>query len=98
MQQTTLEGYRRQIQAVPELTAADLLAFKRGVRRVYTIMRTGRWCSREEICKAAEGSEGLRRMRELRAELRLRGYDIIRRKRLNSREFEYRICKLGVGA
>lgn len=93
MQQMTLDEYRRSIQAVPEISNRDLTDLRAGVRRVYLLMRTGRWCSRQEICDAAQGSEGLRRMRELRSELRARGFDIDRRKRPNSREFEYKIIR-----
>ena len=93
MHQTTLDEYRKRIKAVLEITDEDLESFKLGVRKVYQLMKDSRWHSGREICEAAGGSEGLRRMRELRSELRGRGFIIERRKKADSREFEYRLSK-----
>lgn len=61
------------------LTEADLRDLKGGRRRVYELMKNGFWYSREEVCAAAGGSEGLRRMRELRK------YYEVEKKRLEGR-------------
>lgn len=56
--------------------------------RVYNILKTRRWTPGYELTKPGTGgSEGLRRLRELRAQ----GYDIKSRRIEGSNAFEYRL-------
>lgn len=58
------------------------------LRRVAKLLASGRWHSGPEICDPnVGGSEGLRRLRELRAQ----GWDIEKRRIPNSDAFEYRV-------
>jgi hypothetical protein len=73
------------------LTPVDLEDLSESTQRVFNLMRDGKWHSADKICLAAghngiPASEGLRRMRELRAL-----YEIDRRKVSDGRLFEYRI-------
>lgn len=76
------------------LTDEDLEDLGQGCRRVYDLMKDGEWHNDSEIREAAgsggeEATEGLRRMRELRAS----GLAISRRRVEASRRWEYRIEK-----
>ena len=66
------------------LTPDDLARLRAGVKRVYLLMQDGAWHTGPEICAAARGSEGLRRLRELRVH-----YEIEKRRQWNL--WEYRI-------
>ncbi len=57
----------RKIGAEGILTEEDLPKLGTQRRRVYDLLCDNNWHSGPEICLAAEGSEGLRRARELRA-------------------------------
>ncbi len=74
------------------LEPKDLRDLNEAVRRVYELMRDGRWYSAEEIEMAAgvngrPAREGLRRMRELRSA----GYEIDRERCDDNRVFRYRL-------
>lgn len=63
--------YLRSIGGEGILSREDIASLKSGVRRVYELMKDGRWYRSDQIMKAAgvdgiPASEGLRRMRELR--------------------------------
>ena len=70
------------------LEPSDLpkLSTQRG--QVLSLMCDGLWHSGPAICHVAGGSEGLRRLRELRT---LRGVVIERRRVSNTRTWEYRL-------
>ena len=77
------------------LTAKDLEDLTASCKRVFELMKDGRWHPAQEICLAAgEGgvpaSEGLRRMRELR-----RVFSIEKCRIEGSRRFAYRIATGG---
>ena len=74
------------------LTPSDLVSLNAGVRRVYALMKDGRWYGPDEIERAAGGGvrarEGLRRMRELRSF----GFEVERMRATgNTRLFQYRL-------
>jgi hypothetical protein len=75
-----------------ELTDEDLRELSAGVKRVYRLMRDGRWHRADDIRLAAgtggiPASEGLRRMRELRKH----GYEIERQRLQYARTWVYRL-------
>ena len=70
----------------------DYAALGSGRRRVFDLMRDGAWHTADEIRRVAQGSEGLRRLRELRRY----GYDIQKQRlRAGSRMFIYRLVARG---
>lgn len=70
------------------LTCQDMRDFNESQLRVFELMRDGNWHDAIAIRAAAQGSEGLRRLRELRA----KGYQIDKRKTAGGgRLFEYRL-------
>lgn len=76
----------RALGGVGILSPADIEELSAATRRVYELMRSGAWYSADDIRAAAQGSEGLRRMRELRKHV-----TIEKRRRSGSRLYEYRI-------
>ena len=76
----------KEIGAVGVLDVLDLVALNAGTKRVFDLMKNGAWCGAREICLAARGAEGLRRLRELRPY-----YEVDRRKQMGTRSFEYRL-------
>ena len=70
------------------LVPEDLPALDTQRGRVLALLSDGLWHSAEQIVKYAKGSEGLRRMRELR---RLTGVTIERNRSPLSRMFYYRL-------
>ena len=69
-----------------ELTQEDIDSLNASVRRVYDLLSDGNWHDAESIRVAARGSEGLRRMRELRE------YCEIQKRRISgTRTWEYRL-------
>jgi hypothetical protein len=70
------------------LTAEDLESLSEAARRVETLMRDGRWHRAGEIIAVARQREGLRRLRELRANPR---YGVEKRRLPGVRDFEYRL-------
>lgn len=77
-----------------ELTFKDHHDFKTGKGRVLALMSDHRWHSAEEIRQAANGSEGLRRLRELR-----NGGHHVEKRRLSpkSRTYYYRLIPTASG-
>jgi len=70
------------------LKRADLPAINTQRRQVLDLMSDGEWHGALAILQAAGGTEGLRRLRELRAIPNL----IVERRRINgARAFEYRV-------
>lgn len=67
---------------VPSLTQAQ--------ERIRRRMNDGLWHSATEIIGVSGQREGLRRLRDLRS----KGYTIERQRRINSREFYYRLTKI----
>ncbi len=72
------------------LSDKDIAELSEGTRRVWRLMKNHGWCTADQIRWAAgngyrPASEGLRRMRELRA------YVTIERKSLGNRLFAYRV-------
>ena len=91
--QTTFTGDSRmetQIQMFNSgsgLTGTDKKELSGGRRRVLNLMRDSQWHTAEEIRQAAGGSEGLRRLRELRKK-----YDVEKRRVADGKRlYEYRI-------
>lgn len=78
-----------QAQLFGNLTHKDLRELGGGRRRVRNLMLDGNWHSALEIRKAAQGSEGLRRLRELRGL-----FEIEKRRIDGSRHFEYRLTHI----
>lgn len=73
------------------LSAKDLPTLNAGCKRVLALLMDSKWHDAEEVRVVAGGSEGLRRLRELRTH----GYDIIkRRSSTDARLFEYRLGRL----
>ena len=70
-----------------DLNHKDMVELGGGRKRVRTLMQDGQWHSAEEIRQVAEGSEGLRRLRELRKK-----FYIEKRRISGSRHFEYRMA------
>jgi hypothetical protein len=70
------------------LTEDDLPKLKSQKRNVWDLMCDGRWHKAPQILMAAGGTEGLRRMRELRA---LPGVDVERCRMKHSRTWNYRL-------
>jgi hypothetical protein len=68
------------------MTEQDVRQLKKGTREAFDLMIGGEWYSKEEICKAADGEEGLRRMRQLREWVKIESVRI-----KNSRAWVYRI-------
>jgi hypothetical protein len=73
------------------LTERDVFELGLGVRHVYGLMKDGAWHSAGEIRTVAGGSEGLRRMRELR-----KHYDI-EKQGAGGRSYNYRLKEKGDG-
>ena len=70
------------------LTCQDMKDFNESQMRVFELMSDGNWHDAIAIRAAAQGSEGLRRLRELRA----KGYVIDKRKTAGGgRLLEYRM-------
>jgi len=69
------------------LTKQDKRGLSAGKQRVFNLLQSGDWVLAEAIRQAADGSEGLRRMRELRAA----GHQIEKRRSGDSRHYEYRL-------
>lgn len=70
------------------LTCQDMKDFNESQMRVFELMSDGNWHDAIAIRAAAQGSEGLRRLRELRS----KGYVIDKRKTAGGgRLFEYRM-------
>ena len=96
MEATEEQRYRELGGDDAPLGIEDLRDLRGGVWRVFKLMRDGEWHSRSEIVVASQGTEGLRRMRELR-----RWFDIEKRLipqvgrprkgRLPRRAWEYRL-------
>lgn len=78
----------RKIGAVGILRESELPALGSQRRRVYDLLEDGAWHSGPEICLAAGGSEGLRRLRELRE---LPGTKVERLRDKPARCFFYRL-------
>ena len=78
----------KRLGAIGVLTAADLpdLDTQRG--RVLALMSDLRWHFADEIREVAGGSEGLRRLRELRD---IPGLDIARRRIVKGRYWQYKL-------
>jgi len=72
-----------------DMTQKDASELRAGVREVMDLMRDGQWHDREEIIQAAKGSEGLRRMRELRK----RGFSVEKQRKPETRSWSYRLIK-----
>lgn len=69
------------------ITGTDMKELGAGRKRVLQLMLDGRWHSAEEIRQAAQGSEGLRRLRELKTR-----YQIDKRRIASEkRHYEYRL-------
>lgn len=73
------------------LTLADIPDLKAGTRRVFNLMKDGRWYLREEIEEAAQGVEGMKRMRELRG----MGYTINKFRVPGTRQWRYQLARKG---
>jgi hypothetical protein len=69
------------------ITGTDMKELSGGRRRVLNLMRDGQWHTAEEIRRAAQGSEGLRRLRELRDKYNIKK----RRMAEGSRHYQYRL-------
>lgn len=69
------------------LTLEDLPALNAANMRVLRLLTDRRWHTASEIVAVAQGSEGLRRLRELRRH----GYEIEHRRVEGKRLFEYRM-------
>ena len=78
----------RQLGGAEILKPSDLPQFWQAENCILRLMRSGRWVRATDIIAASGQREGLRRLRNLRT----RGFHI-ERKRLDSREFAYRIVK-----
>ena len=76
----------RQLKMFDRLTQKDMKELGAGKRRVLGLMLDYCWHSADEIREAARGSEGLRRLRELKS------HYTIEKRRIASegRHFEYR--------
>lgn len=74
------------------LAVADIDELNAGVRRVLALMADGAWHSADQIRAAAGGSEGLRRMRELREH-----FEVDRHRSPYSRTFFYKLRPKVVG-
>ena len=73
------------------LTCQDMRDFNESQMRVFELMSDGNWHDAIAIRAAAQGSEGLRRLRELRA----KGYVIDKRKTAGGgRLYEYRMNEI----
>ena len=68
------------------LTEADLMDFSEQKRRIYELMKDGRWHTRREIEEAGKCAEAIRRMRDLR-----QFYPIEKRRATDNRIYEYRM-------
>lgn len=82
----TLWDYAKRV-SFPTMTQKDAAELKAGVRRVQALMQDGHWHDAEAIIAASGVREGLRRMRELRAQ----GYRIEKRRVQDSRNWQYRL-------
>jgi hypothetical protein len=71
-----------------ELKTEDFIDFNTAEKRIYALMRDGRWYRAQTIIERSGQREGLRRMRNLRAKSTVDG---IERKRLDGREWAYRL-------
>ena len=61
---------------------------------VRELLMDGLWHSTAEVCHpAVGGSEGCRRLRELRKSFRQEGYDILKRRKEGSTQYEYRMVR-----
>lgn len=68
-----------------ELTQKDIDDFSFAKKRIWELMKDGRWHTASSIIKASGQREGLRRMRDLRP------YFKIEKKHIGSRQYSYRI-------
>jgi hypothetical protein len=72
------------------LTPADLKILSGQRKKVFALMLDGRWHLAPDIVAAAGGSEGLRRMRELR---NLSGYSVLRMRVAHRRCWAYKLVR-----
>jgi|TARA_R110000765_G_scaffold112984_1_gene205228 hypothetical protein len=72
-----------------ELSSEDWVDLRTGRARVRDLLLDGAWHSADKIRRTAGGSEGLRRLRELRQD-----YLIEKRRISGSRHYEYRMILL----
>jgi len=69
-------------------TEKDRRELSGGMQRILNLLKDGAWHTAAEVLEVAKGSEGLRRLRDLRA----KGYNIeARRSAEDSRMFVYRL-------
>lgn len=73
------------------LTPSDIPSLQTQTGKVLDLMSDMCWHQASEIRFKAGGSEGLRRLRELR---NLKGYDVEMQRRGMSRDFWYRLVKI----
>ena len=88
-----LFGFEQSLKAIGAeglLTEEDLEQLKGQRRKVWDLMRDSHWHTGPEIVAAAGGSEGLRRLRELR---RLSHIEIEKWRIPNSRTWAYRLVR-----
>ncbi len=81
----------RALGATGILTADDIPHLTSQRRRVLDFMIDGEWHTGPAIVEVAGGSEGLRRLRELRE---ITGVEIKRRRVEGTRTFEYQLIKV----
>lgn len=72
-----------------DLTNHDIEDFHEAERRIFRLMKDGKWRRASTIIKVSGQREGLRRLRALRS----RGLEIEKRRDGRSRDFMYRIVK-----
>ena len=86
-----MEGQMQMFESNSGITGTDMKELSNGRRRGLNLMSDCQWHTAEEVRLAAQGSEGLRRLRELR-----KMYDIEKRRMAEgSRHYEYRIVPAG---
>ena len=71
-----------------ELKTEDFIEFNTAEKRIYALMRHGKWHHAQTIIERSGQREGLRRMRNLRDKPNVLE---IQRKRMNGREWAYRL-------
>jgi len=82
-----MEIQMRMFESNSGIQGTDMKELGTGRRRVLRLMLDGNWHTAAEIREAAQGSEGLRRLRELR-----KRYDVEKRRVADGkRHYEYRI-------
>lgn len=82
-------GDKKKLKGFRDATEKDRLELSAGRQRVLNLLKDGLWHTSAEVLRAAQGSEGLRRLRELRA----CGYKIEKRRTCDdSRTWEYRLA------